>query len=215
MPMRITDKSHTDHSIPQSVLDHLVARFANEEADFKETIELPEGVLLPCGLYGPGMGDGAISRDDVFLICRDNRDGLTPLIKRPMRQSNKLFLVAGPLDDDPCVLYTCYAGPEAPREPWDKSIKDDPGEKLVSKTFWSTHALAVPDGQAIVRIQDKNYEEVVKRLSKAKTSCQQIDKPTDNHPSTGNPMQWLHIECTGHEFHELVKDIADMHYEKQ
>jgi hypothetical protein len=42
---------------------------------------------------------------------------------------------------EPCVLYTAYGGPQAPREPGDPAIKDF-AEQAASEIFWSEHALA-------------------------------------------------------------------------
>jgi hypothetical protein len=57
---------------------------------------------------------------------------------RPTRQ---LTIVAGPHGDEPCVLYTAYGGPEAPREPGDPDI---PGHSArdAAAVFWADHALS-------------------------------------------------------------------------
>ena len=51
-----------------------------------------------------------------------------------------MTVIAGPIDDEPCALYTVYGGLQAPREPEDISI-DDVGELMASRLFWKQHAL--------------------------------------------------------------------------
>ena len=54
-----------------------------------------------------------------------------------------MTVVAGPHDGHPCVLYTAYGGPIAPREPWDPALTDTLGIDLAaSLTFWREHALS-------------------------------------------------------------------------
>ena len=49
-------------------------------------------------------------------------------------------VIAGPHEGDPCVLYTAYGGPCAPREPGDPTIASW-DELLESRSFWAKHAL--------------------------------------------------------------------------
>ena len=51
-----------------------------------------------------------------------------------------MTVIGGPDGDDPCVLYTAFGGPAAPREPWDPSL--DEAGWAASLAFWEAHALS-------------------------------------------------------------------------
>lgn len=212
MPLIITKQSHTDHNIPDRTLGQIVDMFDDKNEFFKGEFTVPDGKTIPCGLYGPAMGDGIVDRNAVFMVKRGDREGLTPMIKKPMRESNKFFIVGGPNGPDACILYTCYGGPEAVREPWDPSIADNPHDKTLATMYWKQHALVVPEGHAIVRIRTKNLPEVVRRTSSMEISIQEIDKACGPHPVTDEPMQYIYVECSGTAFHRIIEDIADAHH---
>jgi len=141
--------SHVDHVTPE-ILDHLRARFSHLVPDgvHVETFEMPKYLgTLPCNLYGPDMGDGPIEDgEDVAYMKRANRvsRGVTWLsrtINRPPRPTRTLTVVLGPADGDPCVLYTAYAGPAAPREPGDPD--HTPETRAEAAAYWDKHALSV------------------------------------------------------------------------
>lgn len=224
MPLIITKQSHTDHNIKPETLGKIVDMFDDKNEFFKGEFNTPDGEFIPCGLYGPKMGDGIVNREAVFMVRRGftdangnrvEREGLTPMVKLPQRMSNKFFIVGGPNEGDPCILYTCYGGAEAPREPWDPSLGDDEGGKFESTMFWKQHALAVPEGHTIVRVQESNMEKVYDRLTRAGIEFQAVNKAAGNHPVTNNEMFYLYAECSGNFFHRLVEDIADIHFEDQ
>jgi hypothetical protein len=221
MPLYISKDSHMDHALSDEVVEHLIKRFADKDGFFAGEFELPEGLTISCGAYGPENGDEVVTPDEIFMVCRNGRDGDTPLIKRPMRETQKFFIVAGPHDGHSAYLYTCYGGPQAPRETWDSTIADNPdGELDWANRYWATptkagHALAVPIGHCLVRIRDVNYDETRDRLSNLKISFQQIDKPTPPHEVTGETMQWLYVECTGNDFHKIIEDLAEVHFEAE
>ena len=138
----IKGTSHCDH-VSSAILAFVAERFADRDAFFIEDVDLPDGLTVESGLYGPACGDAPVQDSDVVMVRRAGRDGDSRCVRRPMRQTGKLVVIAGPDDSgNPCVLYTCYGGPQAPREPWDPSL-DDAG-RAESQAFWAQHALAVP-----------------------------------------------------------------------
>lgn len=159
--------SHVDHGLTEAQLRYLLARFADRETFFLETIELPEDLgTLPCGLYGPLMDDAPIADDEVTLAHRGNRAWSSRLVDRPTRPTRLCTVIAGPHEEacsrcdgsggigewkaripcsctggkikHPCVLYTAFGGPATPQEPGDPSCKDP----AASAAFWREHALA-------------------------------------------------------------------------
>ncbi len=135
-------------------------KFGDRNAFFKETFELPpEFGTVPCALVGPAVGMPPISEDDVYYIIRGGRKiasrmwsgpidpsftpsvGDAPRYLAPIQpQVRMLTVIAGPHKDEPCVLYTAYGGPLAPRSPGDNDIASWE-ELLESREFWSKHAL--------------------------------------------------------------------------
>ena len=139
--MKITDESHLDHGLSQEVVDYLAERFADRDAFFIETLTLPEGLgSVPCGLYGPIMGDEPVAEDEVDYAVRGARPGKSRLVNRSSRRTRQLTVIAGPHEDESCVLYTAFGGPLTPREPTDPDLPEE--ERAESEAFWSEHALA-------------------------------------------------------------------------
>lgn len=131
--------SHVDHGLTEAQLDYLLQRFADRGAFFIETITLPlELGTVPCGIYGPLVGDAAVHDDAVIYARRGDRTWDSRLIDRPAREQRQVTVIAGPHDGHACVLYTAFGGPAAPQEPGDPGCKD-PAE---SAAFWRDHALA-------------------------------------------------------------------------
>lgn len=142
--MLIVAASHLDHGLSLAHLVWLRALFADRAAFFLETVEIPGHLsAVECGLYGPLMGDEPIPEIDVRYLVRDNRKCASRVISKPVRKTRQLTVIAGPQLDDPCVLYTAYGGPAAPREPGDGTIPDWEGVQA-SRAFWAVHALSVP-----------------------------------------------------------------------
>jgi hypothetical protein len=140
--MKINELSHLDHGLTPEHLVWLCNRFANRTSFFIETVELsPDLPSLSCDMHGPIVGDAPVPEDDVTYAVRGDRSGKTRMVNRVSRPSRLLTVIAGPANGDPCVLYTAYAGPQAPREPWDSSLSAE--EKTESEAFWSKHALTV------------------------------------------------------------------------
>lgn len=131
--------SHVDHGLTEPQLQYLLDRFADRSAFFLETIELPEDLgTVPCGLYGPIMGDAPIADTEVAIVTRGTRTWTSRLVDRPARPTRKITVIAGPHGDHSCVLYTAFGGPAAPQEPGDPGCKNPEA----SVSFWREHALA-------------------------------------------------------------------------
>ncbi len=141
----ILPESHVDHGLTEAHLDFLREYFElnpQKSVIFIDTIDLPERLApLDCGLYGPIMGDEPVGEDVVTYMVRGNRKCASRMVNLPKRKTRKLVFICGPSGDKPCVLYTAYGGPLAPREPGDLSIGSWE-EVLASRKFWAEHALA-------------------------------------------------------------------------
>lgn len=143
MTLEITQNSHVDHGLTPEHVAFIVARFAGRDAFFLETFTLPDSLAeLECGLYGPLVGDGAVDEGDVSYVVRGARKCASRVVAKPARKTRTVTVIAGPSGDRPCVLYTSYGGPAAPREPGDATIPT--WEALTeARAFWADHALAV------------------------------------------------------------------------
>ena len=131
--------SHLDHGLTDAQVAWLLAGFAGREAFFIETVTLPEDLgTVPCGLYGPLMGDPPMTDDQCEIVNRPGRDWPSRLVDRPKRPTRKVTVIAGPHDGHPCVLFTAYGGPSAPQEPADPGCRD----VTLSQSFWREHALS-------------------------------------------------------------------------
>lgn len=159
--------SHIDHGLTEAQIHHLLDRFTDRNSFFIETFTLPEGLgTVPCGLYGPSMGDSAIGEDEVTYSARGTRAWPSRLIDLPARPQHEVTVIAGPHEEPcpqcttsawnmlhradcptcsgtgqlkhACILYTAFGGPSAPQEPGDPGCKD----AAASAAFWRQHALA-------------------------------------------------------------------------
>jgi len=139
--LAINADSHLDHGLTVAHLRFVLAHFHDRTSFFVLTVELPPGLEpLLCALYGPAMGDPPVLDSEAILEPRPGRPWPSRLVDRPLRPSRLLTVVAGPHEDIPCLMYTAYAGPEAPREPGDISLSQE--ARLRAREFWSTHALS-------------------------------------------------------------------------
>jgi hypothetical protein len=149
--MIVTSASHLDHALTPAVVAYITARFAGRDAFFIETITLPythNGEALPevpCGLHGPLMGDAPIPESECTYQVRGERPGPSRMTARPVRTVRTLTVIAGPHEGEPCVLYTAFGGPSAPREPFDAALQgpDASEAKAASVAFWGEHALSL------------------------------------------------------------------------
>lgn len=142
MALTTHPQSHLDHNLSPEHIEWLLKEFADKTGFFIATVTLPDHLAsVPCGLFGPVMGDDPIPESLVHYGVRGaNRRCATRLIDAAPRMTRQLTIVAGPIDDVPCALYTSYGGPAAPREPGDLTITT--WEQVVeSRAFWAEHAL--------------------------------------------------------------------------
>ncbi len=140
--MKIIPESHLDHGLTKAQVEHVAHKFRDRKSFFTEEINLGEAGLgtVPCALHGPAMGDEPIGDDDVVYLKREGRLGTTRFIDREPRMVGTVTVIAGPDGDEPCVLYTAFGGPLAPREPADPDMQLKDVEE--SKAFWAEHALS-------------------------------------------------------------------------
>ena len=137
--MKKHPESHFDHGLTPEQIEYLMQRFVDRAAFFIETVELPDALgTVPCGLYGPLVGDAPLTADDTIMLPRGTRTWLSRLTPRPPRPSRLVTVIAGPHDEHACIVYTMFGGPVAPQEPGDPGCKDI----AASEKFWSEHALA-------------------------------------------------------------------------
>lgn len=160
--------SHLDHNLTEAHVDHILQRFADRQAFFIDTFTLPRDLgTVPCGLYGPLVGDPPIGENEVCYAPRGTRSWPSRLmVDGPPRQQHEVTVIAGPHEEPcpqcttsawnilhradcptcggtgnlqhACILYTAYGGPLAPQEPDDPGCKDVPA----SKAFWAEHGLS-------------------------------------------------------------------------
>jgi hypothetical protein len=141
MPLVLHAESHVDHGLTEDQRIYIMDHFRGKDGFFAETITLPEFLdTVPCSLYGPSMGDTDISEASVYYAKRGTRSYPSRLVSLPVRYTRLVTVIAGPHDNLPCVLYTAFGGPVAPKEPADPNLKEH--EKAASIEFWSKHALS-------------------------------------------------------------------------
>jgi hypothetical protein len=139
--MHATPDSHLDHGLSQEQVAYLLALFLERDHFFIETVVLPEHLgTVPCALLGPATGSDVPA--GVRYARRGERAWESRVVTAAPTQSRLVTVVAGPHNGDPCILYTMYGGPQAPREPGDPNIRDE-DERAISAAFWAAHALAV------------------------------------------------------------------------
>jgi len=161
--------SHLDHNLTTEQIEHVMQRFADREAFFIETIELPEVLgTVPCGLHGPLMGDAPIPESEVTHAARGTRAWTSRLTERAPRAVRTITVIAGPHEEtcyqckgacgfgamhafSPCMTCECkgkikhacivYTMFGGPLAPQEPG---DPGCKNVeaSSAFWAEHALS-------------------------------------------------------------------------
>ncbi len=147
MTIEIIEASHLDHGITVAQVEYAIeaAERAIEEQGLAgiciQTVELPERYgTVPCGLYGPVVGDEPVEDAEVRLEARGDREGLSRLVTWPPRQVRTLSIIAGPHEDKPWVVFTVFGGPVAPRESF--NVPEEDTEALAeSEAFWAEHAL--------------------------------------------------------------------------
>ena len=134
-------ESHLDHNLSEEVITYILDKFQDRDSFFIESLDLPAELgQVPCALYGPIMGDEAVTEDEVEYVTRGDRPYKSRMVRRPSRPTSKVTVIAGPHGVARCIFYTAFGGPLAEKECGDPSAD---AEK--SKDFWSTHALALEE----------------------------------------------------------------------
>lgn len=137
--LKISKDSHVDHGLTEVQIEFLLDLFADKDGFFVQEVTMPSELgSVPCALYGPIMGDEPVSQDEVYYKTRPSREGLTRFVDRPVRYVNVVTIIAGPHNEDTCVLYTAFGGPLAPKEPWNTASDEEEAKSLA---FWNDHAL--------------------------------------------------------------------------
>ena len=96
--------SHFDHALTPAQIDHIMKLFGDRPGFFIETFTLPPELgTVPCGLYGPIVGDPPIGEDEVTYTPRGDRAWSSRLIDLPPRQQHEVTVIAGP-HEVPCTL---------------------------------------------------------------------------------------------------------------
>jgi hypothetical protein len=133
--------SHVDHGLTEAQIKWLLTLGSGHSGGLLiSTVEMPAEVgTVPCSLYGPLAGDEAVPESEVVRQRRGSREWESRIVRRPVRQTRTVTVVAGPHDGNPLVLFTAYGGPQAPQEPGDPACRD----RAASEAFWAEHALAL------------------------------------------------------------------------
>ena len=143
MALKIKSNSHMDHGLDDRHVNWLLALFRERNEFFIETLEMPDFLeSVICGIRGPNVGDPPVPESEVKYMVRPNRRCASRVLCTPTqpRYVRQLTVIAGPSGVDPCVLYTAYGGPKAPREPGDQYI-ETMEEIVEARRFWRNHAL--------------------------------------------------------------------------
>lgn len=155
--MIIVKESHLDHNLSAEQLDFIKKKYADRNAPFKETFELPPELgTVKVALIGPITGFEPVMENEVTYMIRGDRkwasrifraryepskNGIIMPPKRPEApQVRQVTVITDTFNGHPCVLATAYGGPEAPREPGDPHIGSW-DELSRSRDFWMEHAL--------------------------------------------------------------------------
>ncbi|MHA2426988.1 MAG: hypothetical protein ACXADB_03050 [Candidatus Hermodarchaeia archaeon] len=128
---------HADHGIKDDQLKFIVDQLKKrgEDGFFIQEIKVPGEV--PCGIYGPIMGDPPVGDDEVEMVARGDREWKDRMIDRPMRPVDFVQAI-GTKDGEELTIYTIYGGPLAPQNPDDPDNQDPEA----ARKFWSEHALS-------------------------------------------------------------------------
>jgi hypothetical protein len=98
--MKKHNASHFDHGLNEAQIDFLMTRFADRDAFFIETVELPEQLgTVPCGLHGPLVGGAPVEENEVTYAKRGTRAWSSRLVERPKQQVHTVTVIAGPHEE--------------------------------------------------------------------------------------------------------------------
>lgn len=130
---------HADHGITDAQMAYIQGSLrATVEGDgfFIAQDRIPAELgTVPCGLYGPIMGDDPVT--EATMEVRGDRPYADRMVDRPFRQVDYVQSI-GIRDGDTFTLFTVFGGPLAPQHPEDPNNRDVP----TSVAFWAEHALA-------------------------------------------------------------------------
>ena len=142
--MAIFTVFHADHGITPEQMEYIQSSIATSvEGDgfFIAEDKIPAELgTVPCGLYGPAMGDQPVGDDAVVREKRGDRPYADRMTDLPFRDVDYVQSI-GIREGDKFTLFTVYGGPLAPQHPEDPSNR----EVEASKTFWAQHALSRGD----------------------------------------------------------------------
>lgn len=134
---------HADHGIGLSVIEALVAQ-VKPTGFFLKELELPKDAPdALSAIHGPIAGDAPVTDAEVTLKQRSPDRPPSRMVARASRPTRKVTLIGNTTPEGGVVVYTCYGGPPAPREPGDPSLQDDPAALAESQAFWAQHALSL------------------------------------------------------------------------
>lgn len=149
MNIKRHNDSHLDHSLTEDQIKWVLGQEAPAGELRIQTLELPEHLgTVPCGLIGPVMGDEPVPESEVEYLTRGERKGQSRIMRDGLacfdyepHRTRQVTIISGPHGDDPCILYTAFGGPAAPREPFEFAEDDQGEEATASRVFWAQHAL--------------------------------------------------------------------------
>jgi hypothetical protein len=130
---------HADHGLTQDDHNHIRNVIENDEAigDGFFISQVSVNSEVPCGLYGPAMGDDEIKEANIIYSTRGERLWPDRLVHKPFRPVDYVQVI-GIKDGEGFEIFTIYGGPEAPQNPEDPNCAD----VASAKEWWSKHALA-------------------------------------------------------------------------
>ena len=130
---------HADHGITRDQKQYIESALKEssiQDGFFIREVRIPRFFgSVPCGLYGPSMGDDPIADSQVRLEARGDRPWKDRLIDAPMREVDYVQCIG--IREGGFKLFTIYGGPLAPQNPDDPSNNDAEG----ARAFWAKHAL--------------------------------------------------------------------------
>ena len=126
---------HTEGGIYRKLLEKALGLMYAHNVQFKKKeIKFPSAI-------GFNKCVSVTAEDDIVMVHRKGRAGQTPMVKgREAVPCNILTVVILKSGEKCYTLLSAYIGQDAPREPWDKSIRSEE-ERKKSEEFWKKHAL--------------------------------------------------------------------------
>ena len=111
---------HADHGITDDQMAHIQASLAasvKEDGFFIVEGKIPTELgSVPCGLYGPAMGDEPVADHSVIMEERGDRPYADRMLDAPSRPVNYVQSI-GIREGTKFTLFTVYGGPLAPNTP--------------------------------------------------------------------------------------------------